>query len=90
MAERIRCGDHVLHVPSGEEWVVAYADYDTDRLAWAGWPDGTAPLNECERIKACSDDEHAAAVASWSTVRDDSRPSNVSRLYGPDKADEAS
>lgn len=89
MSERIRGGDHVRHV-SGEEWVVAYADYDADRLAWAGWPDGTAPLSECERIKACSDEEHAEAVAKWSSVRDDSRPSHVARLYGSDKADEAS
>jgi hypothetical protein len=80
--ERIRCGDHVLHRPSGEEWVVAYADYESGNLAWAGWPDGSARIEDCDRIKTCDDLEHAAAVASWSRVTDDSRPSVVARLYG--------
>ena len=80
--ERIRCGDHVLHRPSGEEWVVAYADYESGNLAWAGWPDGSERIEDCDRIKTCDDLEHAAAVASWSRVTDDSRPSVVARLYG--------
>lgn len=52
----IRCGDHVFHVPSGETWVVAYVE--DDRLAWCGWPDGTAALDDCTRVHACSDAEH--------------------------------
>ena len=51
-----RCGDHVHHRPSGEDWVVAYDDGDD--LAWCGWPDGLARTSDCELVKACSDEEH--------------------------------
>ena len=51
-----RCGDHVHHKPSGEDWVVAYVS--GDRLAWCGWPDGTAALEDCEIISYCTDEEH--------------------------------
>lgn len=52
----IRCGDHVHHKPTGEDWVVAYVD--GDYLAWCGWPEGEAKLADCTLIKACSDEEH--------------------------------
>lgn len=45
----IDTGDHVLHKPSGEKWVVAFVDHD--RLWWCGWPEGTAALADCELIK---------------------------------------
>jgi hypothetical protein len=32
----LRCGDHVKHFPSGEIWVVAWAD--DEKLCAAGWP----------------------------------------------------
>ena len=53
----IRCGDHVLHEPSGETWVVAYVR--GDRLAWCGWPEGETTLAKCRLIKACTDEENA-------------------------------
>lgn len=51
-----RAGDHVLHHPTGETWVVAYVD--GDYLAWCGWPEGEANLSDCTIVKRCSDDEH--------------------------------
>jgi hypothetical protein len=60
-----RCGDHVHHRPSAENWVVAYADPERDEIAWAGWPAGMAKLADCDVIKRCSDEEHAEAVRSW-------------------------
>ncbi len=77
-----RCGDVVRHIPSGEEWLVAWAE--GDRLAWAGWPDGTAALSDCEVIQRVSDEGHRAAVQKWACVPDDtdSRPARVLRLYG--------
>ena len=76
-----RCGDVVRHIPSGEEWIVAWAE--GDRLAWTGWPDGTAALSDCEVILRVSDDEHRAAVQEWACepIDTDSRPSRVLRLY---------
>lgn len=44
----IDTGDFVHHVPSGEEWVVAYVQ--EDRLAWCGWPQGEARLSDCTLI----------------------------------------
>lgn len=55
---RIRCGDHVHHIPSGEDWVVAYADYVTGYLSWCGWPDGEAKIADCRLIKRATDAEH--------------------------------
>ncbi|NEV80099.1 hypothetical protein DYI24_23980 [Rhodopseudomonas sp. BR0C11] len=52
----MRAGDHVLHGPTGEEWVVAYVD--GDRLAWCGWPEGEAMVSDCEMIKKATDEEH--------------------------------
>lgn len=51
-----RAGDHVLHGPTGETWVVAYVE--DDRLAWCGWPYGHALLSDCTLVKACTDAEH--------------------------------
>ncbi|RAI34772.1 hypothetical protein [Rhodoplanes serenus] len=36
--------------------MVAYVD--SNRLAWCGYPDGTAPLADCELIKQVTDAEH--------------------------------
>lgn len=77
-----RCGDHVLHRPSGETWVVAYADPATDDLAWAGWPNGLARLSDCEIVHRCTDAEHRLQVEAWAGTPDDSRSSRVLRRYG--------
>ena len=52
----MRCGDTVLHVPSGEEWLVAYVN--GDYLAWCGWPPGEALVSDCRLVEACSAEEH--------------------------------
>jgi hypothetical protein len=52
----MRCGDHVHHGPTGEDWVIAYVD--GEYLAWCGWPEGEARVADCALIKACTDDEH--------------------------------
>jgi hypothetical protein len=51
-----RAGDVVHHVPTGEEWVVAYVD--GKYLAWCGWPDGVAQTSDCRLKTSCTDDEH--------------------------------
>ena len=45
-----RCGDTVQHHPTGEEWLVAYADPARDEIAWCGWPPGVAKLSDAEKI----------------------------------------
>ena len=53
----LKTGDTVFHAPSGETWVVAYADPERDELAWCGWPPGHAKLRDCKLTESCSADE---------------------------------
>lgn len=89
----IRCGDTVTHKPSGESWLVAYADYVSGYLAWFGYPDGEARIEDCELVKSCSDEEHAKEVSEWldkphsrdSYGCENRRVVNVRRLYRPEE-----
>jgi hypothetical protein len=76
-----RCGDAVLHRPSGETWLVTSAEGELP--APSGWPNSIAQLAACEVLNRCSDAEHAAAVGEWRSVDDcsDSRLARVLRLY---------
>ena len=80
---RFRCGDVVHHGPSGEDWVVAYADYESGKLAWAGWPEGVAEISDCTLVRKATDEKHASAVADWARGwRDgDHRWRAIARLY---------
>lgn len=73
----MRTGDHVLHKPSGETWVVAFVDGDD--LAWCGWPNGLARTSDCELVKACDDDEHLNLLTQMAKVDGDSRGSYARR-----------
>lgn len=59
----MRSGDHVHHGPSGETWVVAYVD--GDRLAWSGWPEGSAEKSDCSLVWCCTDAEHEKHLREW-------------------------
>ena len=54
MAEaRIRAGDYVKHIPSGEEWVVCGVSYERDELVPCGYPFPTlARLHDCVLTKS--------------------------------------
>lgn len=83
MTEIPRCGDAVLHHPTGEEWLVAYADAAQNVLSWCGWPPGTAQLSDCSLTRRCTDEEHRKLVSQiLSTGRGDHRTETVRRLYG--------
>jgi hypothetical protein len=78
-----RCGDRVLHRPSGEGWLVAFADAEHDDIAWAGWPDGRARLSDCDVTYRCSDAEHRQAVLMWAKSKGgDNRRAAVMQRYG--------
>ncbi len=88
-----RCGDTVHHRPTGDTWIVAYADPSRDELSWFGWPDGAAKLSDCDVVERCTAAEHAAAVSQWLDVphrsddysREDSRVARVRHLYRPEE-----
>ena len=55
--EHIKTGDTVLHKPTGEEWVVAFAKYETGRLSPCGWPEDLAYIRDCELVESCTEEE---------------------------------
>lgn len=79
-----RCGDTVHHIPSGENWIVAWAEGDD--IAWAGWPaGGTARCADVRITHHATDEQHANEVAQWlgQDAADDSLQNRIRRLYGP-------
>lgn len=59
----MRTGDHVIHKPSRETWVVAWADHETGYMAPCGWPECQAKIVDCYVIREASDDEYAEVCA---------------------------
>ena len=84
-AHKIRCGDAVLHRPTGETWLVAYADYEQNVLSWSGFPEGSAKLSDCEVTRVATDDQHRKHVEEWLAKPSggDHRRYAIERLYGP-------
>lgn len=77
-----RAGDYVHHQPSGEDWVVAYADPERDELSWCGWPAGWANLSDCGLTDVCDDEEHERTVCEIANMsHGDHRVEAVRRLY---------
>jgi hypothetical protein len=58
----VRTGDHVLHAPTGETWVVAGVWPEDDRMSWCGWPEGYAKMSDCWVVKQATDEEHRALL----------------------------
>ncbi len=86
---KLRCGDTVRQHGATYDLEVSYADYESGRASWAGWPDGLVPIEELTLVKACTDQEHRAAVSMWldkprtSESERDHRRNEVERLYRP-------
>lgn len=51
-----RTADVVRHLPSGQVWVVAYADQYT--LICCGWPESSASPADCELEYSATDEAH--------------------------------
>lgn len=62
----IDTGDVVLHVPTGEEWLVAYVK--GDRLAWCGWPCGEAAIADCTLLSKAPEKGRAELLASMAAI----------------------
>ena len=79
----MKTGDHVLHRPSGEKWVVAYVRGDD--LAWCGWPSGLARASDCEIVKLATHDESKALLKEMAAMSEsDHRRSFARRALGMD------
>jgi hypothetical protein len=69
----MRTGDHVLHKPTGEKWLVRYVRPDEDRMSWCGWPPGEARISDCDLVYSCTDAEHEKLLAELSSHAEDIR-----------------
>lgn len=54
---KIKAGDTVKHRPTGETWVVAFANHERGELSPCGWPESLAKLSDCELVKSCTQEE---------------------------------
>lgn len=55
MTQPIKTGDTVKHLPTGERWLIAWAD--EREVSACGWPETIAQASDCELIKSCSAEE---------------------------------
>ncbi len=53
----MRTGDIVLHRPSGEEWLVAWADHQSGYMAPCGWPTCQAKIADCTIVREADDND---------------------------------
>lgn len=58
----MRTGDIVLHLPSNEEWVVAWADHKSGYMAPCGWPTCQALISDCTIIREATDAEYKGLI----------------------------
>lgn len=86
LAERVESGhklgiaDCVFHRPTGETWLLAYADYETGDLSWLGWPEGRARISDCELVDPATE----TTRLYWATELERSgtpRAATARRLY---------
>lgn len=59
----LRTADVVLHRPTGETWVLAYADHDAGKLCPMGWPFCEAAIADCDPVKLAEDDAYLDTLA---------------------------
>lgn len=59
----MRAGDVVFHRPSGETWVLAYAD--GAYVSACGWPESEARASDCDLVEAATDEEHEKMLREW-------------------------
>ena len=53
----MRTADIVHHKPSGEDWVVAWADHESGYMAPCGWPTCQARISDCDITRSATDAE---------------------------------
>lgn len=57
----MRAGDQVLHLPTGEKWLLA-ADEERGEVYPLGWPETIAQASDCQLLRAASDTERVAQL----------------------------
>ncbi len=84
----IRAGDTVLHLKSGEKWVVAAVEPNGQHLCPMGWPESIALTEDCQLLEAASDEQHQQTLlevlkpGDVSGIRDQWAFENLLVLHG--------
>lgn len=65
-SESIDTGDHVLHRPTGETWVVACVQ--GEHLSWCGYPEGRAALSDCDLVRKAGPEERRNLLADMARM----------------------
>lgn len=68
----IGTADSVRHEPTGETWLVAYVQ--GDRLAWCGWPEGTALVADCTLTRKANEEERYRLLRQMAHMNDERDP----------------
>lgn len=85
----MRTGDIVLHRPTGEEWLVAWADPRSGYMAPCGWPTCQALIADCDLVERASDEKCSAIVAEVSrSGRSDAHMAEVCRALSQETSDD--
>lgn len=73
----IDTGDEVLHVPTGEHWIVAcvYGEY----LSWCGWPEGFADLSDCTLVRKATPEQRVKLLQEMAAMRSDDHRKHYAR-----------
>lgn len=77
MSTWIDTADTVKHIPSGEEWVVAYVD--GDQLCPCGWPLTLANLSDCLLVTKATETARQNLLVGMSVIEDDPRGDHARR-----------
>ena len=76
----LRTGDTVKHIPTGETWVVAYADHERGKLAWCGWPEGEANIGDCLLLEQATDEQYLSLLREIAEMTGADRRGRMARL----------
>ena len=60
----IDTGDLVLHVPSGETWLVAFCE--GGKLCACGWPETIADEADCKLVRKASEEQRMSVLSAMS------------------------
>jgi hypothetical protein len=63
----MRAGDTVKHGPSGETWVLAWAE--RGKVSACGWPASIADESDCTLAEASTDEQHRDMLEKWANPK---------------------
>lgn len=78
---KLRTADVVLHKPTGETWLVAYAEEDGKHLMPCGWPPSRASVSDCFVLERASDEASAKLLQEMAAMSSPDAQSDSRRLF---------